>query len=141
MKKRVKIITIFMTIMTASTFLITGCSKEKSIPIVTINDKRLYLEDFLYDIYEVETDGNQHEAYYQENLGYSYWNYEYNGTTMREISKNSILTRVVMYEILTAEALKSGIKLSETQLADTDSTIDGIYNTSSVNTLDRIGLT
>ncbi|HWT76497.1 MAG TPA: hypothetical protein VN258_17510 [Mobilitalea sp.] len=135
-----KKITVLLIFLISAAFLTEGCNSNKPVPIVTINDKKLYLNDFLYDIYLVENDGNQNEAYYQKCLGYSYWDFKYNGTTMREIAKNSIMATVVMYEILSDQANKKGMTLSQMEQSDNETAIDQIYSTTSEAFLNNIGL-
>lgn len=127
--------------LTAIAFLTTGCTSAKSVPIVTINDKNLYLSDFLYDIYEAEAEGNKLEAYYKEHLNYSYWDYEYNETTMRQITKSSILATVVMYEILADQAIKKGMYLTPLEKSEEKEKTDNILAAASEDYFNRIGLT
>jgi hypothetical protein len=98
-------------------FFPAGCSLKNDNLIVTINDTKLYREDFLYDIYLVEKDGNKLEDYYQKTFGSSYWDFEYNGITAREAAKSSVLTSVVMYEILSDQAKKNGMELTQDELS------------------------
>ncbi|MDD3173300.1 MAG: hypothetical protein PHF63_06520 [Herbinix sp.] len=122
-------------------FLFTGCNPENKIPIVTINDKEFYMKDFFYDVYLVENEGNQLEKYYKDNLGYGYWDYEYEGSTMREMAKSSVLASVVMYEILSDEATEKGMILNQSELSANKSYINNLIHSSSMEELESIGLT
>jgi foldase protein PrsA len=140
-KIRIRIKAVLLLLLTFFTVMLTGCSSQKESYIVSINDKKLYLEDFLYDIYLVEQDGNQLEQYYQKNLGCSYWDYDYHGTSMRQIAKNSILAGVVMNYILADQADKNGSTFTAPELSDQESAIDAMIQTSSQEKLNNIGLT
>jgi foldase protein PrsA len=120
-----------------------GCNSSKNTPIVTINDTKLYMEDFLYDIYIVETEGNQLEDYYQNSLGYGYWDIECEGITMREAAKSSIITRVVMNEILADQAKQNEFTLTQKEIMENEEEFDRIIRTSphSEMELNNIGLT
>lgn len=119
--KKLKSITYRLLPILLSVLLLSGC-KAHSPLIVTVNDKKLYLKDFYYDIYLIEKEGNQLEDYYLEKLGYSYWDYEYKGTTMREAAKSSVITFVVMYEILSDQARLNGMTLTEDELSSNEET-------------------
>jgi foldase protein PrsA len=131
----------FLMLLMTSAFLLNGCSSSERTPVVTINDKNLYMEDFLYDIYVIESEGNQLEEYYQSKLGYGYWDYEYEGSTMRETAKSSVLTRVVMNEILADQAEKNGFTLTKKELTANKDTIDALIQTSSEEAFHEIGIT
>ncbi|MDF2511787.1 MAG: putative rane protein [Herbinix sp.] len=140
--KRSKNLAAAITLLTiALTINTIGCSGAKEEPIVTIDDKSIYMEDILYDVYLIEKDGNQLESYYQTHFGCSYWDYTYQGITLRESAKNSILAEVVMYELLSDQADKHGIKLSAKELDKVAATIQSIRADSSKEGLDQIGLT
>ncbi|MDF2944820.1 MAG: putative rane protein [Herbinix sp.] len=140
MKKRKQKKLLSLIVLSATTFLLLGCSSSARTPIVTINDTKLYMKDFLYDIYVIETEGNRLDEYYQDNLGSGYWDYEYNGTTMRENAKNSIITQVVMNELLSDQAIQHGFTLSEKERAKNEAAIDALIETSSEEALKDVGL-
>jgi len=138
---KMKMQTKFLISLTAFALFAAGCSSNKPDSIVTLNDKNLYLQDFLYDIYDVETEGNNLELYFQEHLGYSYWDYDYEGSTMREIAKNSILARVVMYEILSDQATKKGVTLTQTERSEDEDKVKDIIKSTSEQALNDVGIT
>jgi hypothetical protein len=123
-------------------FLFSGCSRKNSDVIVTINGKKLTTEDFRYDIYLIESEGNSLDEYYQSKLGISYWDYtNADGKTTREAAKDAILARVTMYEILTDQAKKAGMTLTEDEIAANEASVDSfISKTTDVNLVDS-GLT
>lgn len=121
--------------------LLIGCGKDNSKTIITINDNKLTDADFRYDIFLVETEGNTLEEYYQSNYGCSYWDFEYNGITMRTAAKNSILTKVVMNEILADLATKDGISLTDQELLDNEAAVDKFISQTDANALEAAGLT
>lgn len=121
--------------------LFAGCNHNTKKYIVTINDNKLYLEDFLYEIYQTEIEGNQLEAFYQKKLGYSYWDYEYNGITMRELAKNSVFASVVMYDILSDQAKQHKVSLTQKEIQANKTKVDNILATNSEDKLTSVGLT
>lgn len=141
MKQRKQRIIWSLILVTATALLMQGCSRSEKTPIVTINDKELYMTDFLYDIFVIEKEGNNLEKNYQANLGYSYWDYEYEGTTMREAAKSSVLTRVIMNELLSDQALQHGFTLSERELMKNKKSINALVDDYSEETLNDMGLT
>ncbi len=140
--KRAKNLAATITLLTiALTVSTAGCSGVKEEPIVTIDNKALYLEDFLYDIYLIEKDGNQLETYYQTQFGCSYWDYTYENTTLRESAKNSVLAGVVMYELLSDQAAKHGLALSGEEQNKVAAAVKSVRSDSSKEKLDQLGLT
>lgn len=121
--------------------LLISCRRVSDPPIVSINDHNLYLNDFLYHIYLVEQDGNRMKAYYLENLGKEYWDVTYQGTTVRQIAKNSIIAGVVMYEILYNQASQKGITLNSSEQEDLEKSVESFIDNSSKKNLEDIGLT
>jgi len=134
-------LTASMLLLAASSCFLSGCSSKEDTLIVTINDKNLYMEDFLYDIYTIETENNHLDDYYQNKLGYSYWDYEYEGNTIRETAKSSVLAQVVMQEILADQAQQSGMSLSKNELAENKEDIDQLYATASEEAFSSLGMT
>jgi hypothetical protein len=132
--------------------LITGCSRSKNTPIITIeytetssSDSsevvKLYKKDMLYEIWKVEKEGDRLEDYYQKNLGLSYWDYEYNNTSMRKLAKSSVLASVVMHEILFDQASRNHITLTDEDKKANQTALEGIYADTSERSLDKVGLT
>lgn len=133
-------------------YLITGCSRGKNTPIITIEYSnvsssdskeavKLYRKDLLYEIWKVEKEGNQLEAYYQKKLGISYWNYEYNNTSMRQLAKSSVLASVVMHEILYEQASRNNITLTREESKANQTVLNDIYADTPEQELDQVGLT
>lgn len=141
MKSKGKQIIHLMLVVATASILLTGCSSDKNVPIVTINDTKLYMKDFLYDIYLIEKDGSQLEDYYRKNLDCSYWDFEYEGTSMREAAKNSIMASVVMYEILADQAGQKGISLSKNEIDVNEDAIREVISSSTEEVLNKVGLT
>ncbi len=141
MKRRKTLAATLTLLFIALSIHAAGCSGARQEPVVTLNGKSIYLEDFLYDIYLVESEGNQLENDYQAQFNCSYWDYTHNGMTLRETAKNSILATVVMYELLADQAKKNGIQLSDEELDEVDATVSSIQNSSTEESLDQAGLT
>lgn len=141
MKRTRSTITILTAILMSAIVLLGGCRKSPD-TIVTINDRKLTMEDFRYDIYLIESEGNSLNEYYQSKLGISYWDYtNADGKTTREAAKDAILARVIMYEILTDQAKKAGMTLTEEELTANEASVDSlINNTTDLNLVDS-GLT
>jgi foldase protein PrsA len=118
-----------------------GCKNNKHEVLVTINDKKLTLEDFLYDIYLIETEGNAMEEYYQNTLGSSYWDLEKDGITVRDAAKDAVFSRVIMYEILVDQAKKAGISLTENEMAENEAAVDAYIAGTTDTALVDSGLT
>ncbi|MGB4658617.1 MAG: hypothetical protein WBI07_05535 [Mobilitalea sp.] len=135
------ITTVLIIILTVIPVIFIGCSTKDKSPIVTINGKELYIDDFLYDIYIIEKEGNIMEAQYQSKLGYSYWDFEYEGNSIRKTAKSSILTRVIMNQILADQATLSGISITQNEASDIKQSIESLYRGTSKEDLDAIGLT
>lgn len=123
--KKISIILLFLSL-SVPIVLFNGCSSKSKAPIVTIDGRKLYLDDFMYDIYLIEAEGKKLEKYYLETLGHHYWDYEYEGVTLRDSAKNSILTRVVMDDILSDQAQKKGITLSEQERDDNKKAVNAL---------------
>jgi len=140
--KRRKTLAATITLLSIALSIYTaGCSGARQEPVVTLDGKSIYLEDFLYDIYLVEADGSQLEKDYQANFNCSYWDSTHNGMTLREAAKNSVLASVVMYEILADQAEKNGVQLSDEELNETAATVNSIQSSSWKESLDKAGLT
>ena len=124
MKRTRGTISIITAILMSVIFLLGGCSRKNSDLVVTINNKKLTLEDFRYDIYLIESEGNTLDAFYQSKLGISYWDTKNaEGKTTREAAKDAILSRVIMYEILNDQAKKAGMDLTEEELAANEASV------------------
>lgn len=103
-------------------FTLSACSKNKA--IVEIDSTKLTLEDFLYDIYLIEQERDNWNKDYKEILDTDYWDYSYEGITMEQLSKDTIMTRIVMHEILATQAKKEGYALSEIEHANVEEDVD-----------------
>lgn len=140
MKKVIlKVILMSFTLITALLPL-GGCKNNKKEVLVTINDKKLTIDDFLYDIYLIEAEGNTMEKYYSESIGSSYWDIEKDGITARDAARDAVFSRVIMYEILMDQAEKAGISLTESEIAADEAAVDSFISTTETSPLDS-GLT
>ena len=102
------ILTLFILILS---LLTTSCSKADA--IISIDNSRLTLEDFLYDIYQIKLERNTWNNTYKDILGLDYWDYEYEGNNMESLAKDTIITKVILYEILYDQAIKAGFSLTD----------------------------
>ncbi len=140
MKKSIQALFSLILLLFAAMLFLNGCKKDDKDVIVTINDTKLTIEDFLYDIYLIETEGNALEEYYQTNLGSSYWDFERDGITVREAAKDAIFSRVIMYEILMDQAKKAGIVLTEEEIAANKAAVDSLISSAADTSLVDSGL-
>lgn len=116
----------------------SACSRNKT--IVNIDRTKLTLDDFLYDIYLIEEERKIWNSKYKEVLSIDYWEYEYEGRTMKQLSKDTIMTKVVMYELLSKEAHKEDYALSKDELADIEADADMLLAAMSEQELTETGL-
>lgn len=140
--KKIRQITLIITLLCIFAFsLLTSCSREVSKAIVTVGDRKLTLDDFIYDIYLLEAEGNSLNDYYYKNLGISYWDFERNGISMREAARDTILTRVIMYEILTDQAKKADFQLTDAELEANKAAVDTFISKTTEESLKKARLT
>ena len=139
--KRASLKAFILTFFLFTVLLALGGCRNKKETLVTINDRKLTLDDFLYDIFLIEAEGNAMEQYYQENLGSSYWDFVRDGITVREAAKDAVFSRVIMYEILSDQARKAGITLTESEIAANEAAVDAYINTVTETSLAASGLT
>lgn len=141
MEKIAKFKVVLLTVL-IMVLLMGGCNNEKKTFLLEIDNKKLYLEDFMYDIYMIEAEGNALDQYYRDNnFDYSnYWDLEYDGISMREAAKESILSRVIMYEILNDQAQKNNLTLSEQELSANIDSVDKIVTGATEAELKKRGL-
>lgn len=138
-----KYIVSYMLILLSVLSLFGGCSRKGQETVVTVGGKKLTLDDFKYDIFKIETEGNALEEYYLANYGMSYWDYEYNesGATMRDLAKDSVLSKVIMNEILADQSEKAGFSLSEQEITANEEDVDNFIAKAGSEKLAAAGLT
>ncbi|HKL99904.1 MAG TPA: hypothetical protein VJZ06_08355 [Mobilitalea sp.] len=130
----------FILILLSVLFLLGGCSIKEDEEIVTINNRKLTLEDFKYDIYLIELDGNSRDEYYSESLGISYWDYEVNDITMRDAAKDTILSRVILYEILNDQAKQANLSLTDDEITANQIAVDSFIKSTTEKVVAEAGL-
>lgn len=138
-----KYITVLMLIILSGISISGGCSRKELETVVTVGDKKLTPDDFKYDIFLIETEGNSLEEHYLSNYGMSYWDYVYgeSGATMRDLAKDSVLSKVIMNEILAGQSEKAGFSLSEQEIAANEKAVDSFIAKTGNEVLDAEGLT
>lgn len=119
-------------------FFLTACGKKNI--IVKIDNTKLTLDDFLYDIYLVELERDTWNRNYKDSLGIDYWDYELEGLPMDQLAKDTIMTRVIMYEVLSDQAKKKGIALSDKELSSIEADVDKLISSMSDSELNETGL-
>lgn len=130
---------IFLIIIFVPALILSSCKRNEA--VVEIDKDRLTIKDFLFDIYITRQEGNTLNDTYGDILGIDYWEYEVDGVSMEQISKNMILARVVYYEILARQAKKEGFSLSAAEMAASEKRVDGILSSMSDEELADTGLT
>lgn len=96
-------------------------------PLVTIDDKKYYLEDLTYQFYNTETTYN----YINQLYGGSYWDMPYNDSsdmTVRDYAKLETINNVIYEEILYNEAIASGYTLTEEEIDKIDVNVNSTLN-------------
>lgn len=138
MKKRhIAIIVLLLLILTISlTFLVSNKRKV----IVEIDSTKLTLDDFIYDIYLLEFERKIWNEKYKESLGIDYWDYEFEDMTMEQLAKDSIMTRVILNEILSDQAKKEGYTLNNEELATVEKNVNKLLASMSEVELKKTGL-
>ena len=137
-RKQIAYIILVFLILNLS-FVFSACKKNHT--IVQIDHDKLTLKDFLFDIYIIEQDRKIWNEKYKEILGTDYWDYEFNGMTMEQISKNTIMAKVVYHEILSRQAKKEGYALNKVELADSEANADKLLSSMSDKDINNSGIT
>lgn len=108
MKKRVKLISLLLIILTIFSITLTGCSNKQSKQlVVTINDNKIYLDEAMYYIL-------MYEANFSMMVGTDQWDEEMvDGESLSTMVKSSIMDALVENEILYVKGLESGIEITE----------------------------
>lgn len=88
-----------------------SCSKSNV--ILTIDGKKLTIEDFIYDIYLAQVEKDRWNETYKETLGINYWDFEFEGKDMESLTKDMIMSRIILYEVLYDQSTKTNISLSK----------------------------
>lgn len=118
--------------------ILTSCSKTDA--IITINNTKLTIEDFLYDIYLVKLERDKWNESYKEVLGIDYWDYEFDGVNMEMLAKDTIMTRVILYDVLSNQAKEEGISLSNEEVDVIESDVDKLIQSITEARLNDSGL-
>lgn len=108
MKKRVKIISLLLIILTIFSITLTGCSNKHSKQlVVTINDEKIYLDEVMYYVL-------MYEANFSMMVGPDQWDEEMiDGDSLSSLVKKSIMDAIVENEILYQKGLEAGIEITE----------------------------
>lgn len=119
-------------------YAFVACSNNKV--LVEIDDSKLTIEDFLYDIYLIQQEREVWNNKYKESLGMDYWDYEFEGRRMEQHAKETIMTRVILTEVLSRQASKEAYVLSKDELNLTDDKTDKKLESMSESQLKETGL-
>ncbi|MDD4112270.1 MAG: hypothetical protein PHC56_04460 [Herbinix sp.] len=138
MKRKSLVLIALLFVLFSIPFSLSACSKNKT--IVEIDNTKLTLDDFLYDIYLLEQEREIWNNNYKEGLGVDYWDYAYEGITMEQLAKDTIMTRVVLYDILSKQAKKDGYTLNDDELAATEANVDKLIASMTAEQLHGTGM-
>lgn len=138
MKKKHIVLIVLLLVLFSIPFSLLACSKNKT--IVEIDSTKLTLDDFLYDIYLIEQEREIWNNNYKEGLGVDYWDYAYEGITMEQLAKDTIMTRVVLYDILSKQAKKEGYTLNKDELTTTAANVDKLIASMTAEELKEAGM-
>jgi foldase protein PrsA len=96
-------------IMVLGMFFMAGCSNNTSKElVVTVGDRKIYLDEAMFHIYATEAEMNSYDQYYMMMTGQGIWDMDAgNGKTMREQSKEQVMDQIIMTEILYMEGKKA----------------------------------
>lgn len=145
MKKSKKLMSVLlMGALSLSMVFTAACGKEKSSKdslVLTVGESKVTLDEMMYYIYAVESEGNYMEAMYQQ-YEQSYWDAEFEeGVTMREYTKSFLIDTITMYEVLHDKAMKAGYTISDEEKAEAETNADKILTNVSEEQLKVTGFT
>lgn len=96
---------------------LAGCKKATNhsrILVVTIDDQKVYLDEAMYYIWQMEQECNSYEALYQQQGLEDFWNSDAGeNQTMRDVVKDDVMENIVRNHILYSQAGKEGYALSK----------------------------
>lgn len=96
-------------------------------PLVTIDEKKYYLEDLTYQFYNTESTYD----YINQMYGGSYWDMPYNETssmTVRDYAKLETINNVIYEEVLYNEAVAKGYTLTQEEIDKIDENVNSTLN-------------
>lgn len=107
MKKRVKLISLLLIILTIFSITLTGCSNKQSNQLVVkINNKEIYLDEAMYYVL-------MYEANFSMMVGPDKWDEEMvDGDSLSSLVKTSIMDAMVENEILYEKGLEAGVEIT-----------------------------
>lgn len=110
--------------------------------LLTIGDKKIYMDEALFYIYAMEYQGSYYDMMYQMYYGTGYWDMEIDsGVTVRQKAKEQVIDSIIQTEVLYNEAIKDGYKLTEEELTTQEENVKAIMEEFSDSVIDRIGIT
>lgn len=115
-----------------------GFEKLHKDVIITLDNKKLYLDDLIYYIYMQESQANMMQQYF----GNWDWDAAYDEEkTMREAISEQILDQAIRDELLYEEAKKEGLTLTEEDEEAINSSIEEITASFTSKKRNKLGLT
>ncbi len=122
----------------------TGCSKKAdpaNTLVVTVGDNKIYMNEVMFYIYNVEATGSYYDKSYQQYYGTSYWDIETEGQTMRDSIKQYVMDTVIMTEILYEKAISEGFTITEEEKSTNQTKVDQLLTSVTEDQLKLTGFT
>lgn len=101
---------------------ITACKKNRQeedfnnskVEVFTINDTKVYLDEVLYRVYNIERENAEYSQSYREQYGESYWDSQIvEGVTVKDNLREQLYDEIVRDTLLYQEAVKNNVTLDE----------------------------
>lgn len=105
---------------------LTACKKNRQeddfntskVEVFTINDTKVYLDEVLYRVYDIERENSEYSKSYQEQYGKSYWDSEIvEGVAVKDNLKEQLYDEIVRDTLLYQEAVKNNVTLDKEEKA------------------------
>lgn len=97
----------------------SGCKSKKdnsSVEVFTINDKKIYLDEVHYRVWESENENAYYSKDYKEKYEKSYWESEVvEGTTVSESLKEELYDDIIRDTLLYQKAVENDVTLSKNE--------------------------
>ena len=135
---------LLLLVMAIGMIFTTGCSKKAdpaNTLVATVGDEKIYMDEVMFYIFNVEATGSYYDMSYQQYYGTSYWDIETEGQTMRDRSKQYVMDTVIMTEILYEKALAEGFTVTEEEKAANQTKVDQLLATVTEDQLKLTGFT
>ena len=123
--------------------LIIGISIENFKPslLMTVNDKKVYMDDVMYYVYNTESSYSYMDQIYQAYYGTSYWDQSSeSGVSNRDSAKLELEQTIEAYEILYKEAVDAGYKINDEDKENAKSDVKSIRDALTLEQKNQLGM-